>query len=174
VEWLPFELHPETPPEGRERGPASARPNPVLEIAQASGIPMVRTSVIPNSRPSLEAAEWVRATAPEAFDGFHKALFRAYFEHDRNIGDLDVLAAIAREEGLDGEALRAAVAERRYSEAVDQGIQWAVMRGISSTPFYIFAADKLYGVPGAQEYEVFQSVMARLGIEPRAGNGETD
>jgi predicted DsbA family dithiol-disulfide isomerase len=143
-------------------------------MAQAAGIPMIRTSIIPNSRPSLEAAEFVRETAPEAFDRFHKALFRAYFEQDRNIGDIDTLMDIARAEGIDADALREALTERRYAEAVDERIQWAASRGLTSTPFFIFVADKLYGVPGAQEYEVFQSVMERLGVPPRAqfGNGD--
>jgi predicted DsbA family dithiol-disulfide isomerase len=170
VEWRPFELNPETPPEGLERGTASGRSSPVIEIAHAAGIQMVRTSVIPNSRPSLEASEWVRDTAPEAFDRFHAAVFRAYFVEDRNIGDVDVLARIAVDEGLDGEALRGAVTSRAYAAAVDEGIGWAGAHGISSTPFFILVADKLYGVPGAQEYVVFEQVMERLGV-PRRGDG---
>ncbi len=167
VEWRPFELHPETPPEGRPRGPASGRPNPALEMAHAAGIPMVRTSVIANSRPALEAAEFARAAGPDAFDRFHKALFRAYFEQDRNIGDVEVLAEIAAAEGLDADALRRALAERRYAPAVDESVQWAVSRGITSTPFFLFVADRLYGFPGAQEFAAFESVMARLGVPRR-------
>lgn len=129
---------------------------------------MVRTSVIANSRLSLEAAEFARDAGPEAFDRFHIALFREYFEHDRNIGDLDVLVAIAEEEGLDGAALREALTDRRYLSRVDEGIQWAVEHGLTSTPAFIFEADRLYGVIGAQEYPVFESVMERLGV-PRRG-----
>ncbi len=174
IEWRPFELHPEIPPEGKPKGPPSGAPNRVMEAAHAAGIPMVRTSMTPNSRPSLEAAEWVRATAPEVFGRFHAALFRAYFVEDRNIGDVDVLAAVAVEQGLDGPALREALVRRQFSPDVDAGMQWALERGISSTPFFIVAADKLYGIPGAQEYNVFQSVMARLGIQPRAASADAE
>lgn len=167
MEWWPFELHPEIPPEGRERGPASGRPNPALEMARADGIPMVRTSLIANSRLALEAAEFARAVGPAAFDRFHRAVFRAYFEQDRNIGLAETLVELAEAEGLRGAALRTALAERRYASEVDARVQWAIERGLTSTPFFIFVADKLYGVPGAQEYPVFQSVMARLGVPPR-------
>jgi predicted DsbA family dithiol-disulfide isomerase len=167
VEWWPFELHPETPPEGRDRGPASGRPNPAIEAAHAAGIPMVRTSVIANSRLALEASEFARDAGVEAFDRFHSAVFHAYFEQDRNIGAIETLVSVGEAEGLDGTALRTALIERRYSGRVDQGIQWAADRGLTSTPFFIFVADRLYGVPGAQEYPVFESVMARLGVERR-------
>lgn len=174
VEWRPFELHPEIPLEGRPKGPPSGASSPVLAVAQAAGIPMVRTSVIPNSRPSLEAAEWVRATAPEAFSRFHAALFHAYFVEDRNIGDHGELVKLAETQGLDGPSLREALARRRYAPDVDSRMQWAVERGISSTPFFIFAADRLYGLPGAQEYPVFQSIMARLGVAPRTATDEQE
>lgn len=167
VEWWPFELHPETPPEGKERGPASGRPNYALDAAQAAGIPMIRPSVIANSRLALEATEFAREAGEEPFDRLHKALFRAYFEQDRNIGLIDTLVEIAEAEGLNGEELRQALAERRYAYAVDERIQWAAERGLTSTPFFIFVKDKLYGVPGAQEYEVFESVMARLNVLPK-------
>lgn len=130
---------------------------------------MVRPRVIANSRPALEASELARDAGPEAFDRFHAAVFRAYFEDDRNIGDADVLAAIAEAAGLDGAALRAALADRRYAARVDERIQWAASRGLTSTPFFLFLADRVYGVPGAQEYPVFQGVMERLGVPPREG-----
>lgn len=167
MEWWPFELHPETPPEGSPRGPASGRANPALEVAHASGIPMVRSSVIANSRLALEASEFARDAGGDAFDHFHAAVFRAYFEEDRNIGDAEVLVAIAEAVGLDGAVLREALAERRYAARVDERIQWAAARGLTSTPFFLFVADKMYGVPGAQDYPVFQGVMARLGVAPR-------
>jgi predicted DsbA family dithiol-disulfide isomerase len=167
VEWWPFELHPETPPEGTERGPASGRPNHALDAAHAAGIPMVRTSVIANSRLALEATEFAREAGNQAYDRLHKALFRAYFEQDRNIGLIDTIVEIAEAEGLDGETLRQALTERRYAYAVDERIQWAADRGLTSTPFFVFVKDKLYGVPGAQEYEVFETVMTRLGVEKR-------
>ena len=168
IEWRPFELHPETPPEGRPRDAASPRGNQVIELAQADGIPMIRTSVIANSRLALEASEFARAVGPEAFDRFHEGVFRAYFVEDRNIGDVEVLAAIAEGVGLDGAALRQALDERRYSEAVDAGIQWSADLGITGTPTSVFVADQLYGLVGAQPYEAFEQVMARLGIEKRA------
>jgi predicted DsbA family dithiol-disulfide isomerase len=136
-------------------------------MAHADGIPMVRTNIIANSRLALEAAEFARQAGAEAFDRFHRAVFRAYFEQDRNIGLVDTLVDIGTTEGLNGPALRTAVEDRQYAPAVDERIQWVAERGLTSTPFFIFVADKMYGVPGAQEYPVFESVMARLGVERR-------
>ncbi len=167
VEWKPFELHPETPPEGRPARAPSGAFERVRESAQRSGIEMRRPERSANSRMALEASEWVRAVAPEAFDRFHRAVFEAYFGAGLNIGDPDVLVTIAEHLSLDGAALREVLASRAYAPAVDEGIQWAADRGLTSTPFFIFVADRLYGVPGAQEYEVFEQVMERLAVPRR-------
>ena len=91
-------------------------------------------------------------------------------EDGRNIGDLDVLVDIARDSGLDGDALRQALTERRYADLVDEGIQWAAESGLTSTPTFVF--DDRLAIVGAQEYDLFESVMERLGVKRRTMNDE--
>lgn len=51
--------------------------------------------------PSLLAAKAAGRHGEEAFLRFHFALFRAFFEEGRDIGDERVLVEVAREAGLD-------------------------------------------------------------------------
>ena len=112
------------------------------------------------------AAVPVAVVARKLVDALHKA----YFEDGRNIGDLDVLVDIARNSGLDGDALRQALTERRYTDLVDEGIQWAAESGLTSTPTFVF--DDRLAIVGAQDYDLFESVMERLGVKRRTMNDE--
>src|SRR5439155_21061899 len=83
VTWLPFELHPEAPPEGipreayfgRER---SQRMHSHLQsVADSVGLTMEPRDVIINSRRALGAAELARERG--RFDAMHRALFKAHW-----------------------------------------------------------------------------------------------
>jgi predicted DsbA family dithiol-disulfide isomerase len=164
ITWEPFELHPETPPEGRPRRPR-VRPSPVDAAARAAGLEMSAPPLVANSRLALEASEFVRERAPAAFAAFHHGIFRAYFAEGRNIGEPAVLAAVARASGIRGEELHAALSERRYRDRVADKIQWAYANGLASTPTFLF--DNRFVVVGAQDYEFFTLVLKRFGVEPR-------
>ena len=118
VVWEPFELHPDIPPDGipmsdqmrLSRAPTTER---LEALAALAGIVMRPVSLIPNSRPALEAAEFARDAG--CFDAFHRALFAALFTDDQNIGDVSVLVRLPSEVGVNGEAMRTALAERRLS-----------------------------------------------------------
>lgn len=65
------------------------------------------------------------------------ALYAAYFEFGRDIGDLDVLLAIAREIGLDAEAIRPQLADQTLQAQVFQQTEDAQQLGISGVPFFV-------------------------------------
>lgn len=173
--WLPFELHPGLPAEGVPREqlfPDIDSPRNddykrhLKETAAASSIVIRRNPVIANSQKAFEAAEWAREQGKVR--EFGEALFRAYFTDARNIGLPDVLVAIAREEGLDGDGLAAALADGRFAGRVREASDWGKQAGVRSTPTFIF--NGRYALIGAQPYEAFEQVMARLGAA-RTGNG---
>ena len=106
VEWRPFELHPETPTTGADlrgrlgsSGRARAYRDNILMLAHESGLEMRMPMVVANSHLSLEAAEFARDHG--GFEAYHRALFHAYFEEGRDIGDVEVLCEIARACGVD-------------------------------------------------------------------------
>ena len=168
VEWRPFELHPETPTTGADlRGRlgsserARAYRDNIIALANDSGIDMRMPLVVANSHLSLEAAEYARATAPEHFRDFHRALFHAYFEDARDLGDVEVLCDIAREAGVPDQGLRQALADGAYAATVDETTNAAREDEILSTPTFIYE-ESGFRLTGAQDYAVFKSVTQRL------------
>jgi predicted DsbA family dithiol-disulfide isomerase len=173
VEWWPYELRPGTPAEGipLERiagrgGYTSQYLAYVEEAAGRAGIRMKRRTLLSNSRPSLEAAEFAREAG--RFEPLHRALFRAYFEEGEDIGDEKVLARLAGECGLDGGALATALRERRYEKLVDEKVRWAYEQNLGGVPAFIFyprgscRETDGYVMVGAQEYGVFKDVTERV------------
>jgi len=165
VEWRPFELHPETPKTGANlagrlgsAARARAYAENILGIARDAGIAMRMPAVVSNSHRALEAAEFAREHG--GFDAMHAALFRAYFEDGRDIGDADVLCEIARACGIDDQGLRQALTDETYASRIDELTDAAREDEIMSTPTFVFPGG--FRLIGGQEYAVFQSVTRRL------------
>lgn len=96
-------------------------------------------------------------------DAMVERLFRAYFEEGRHIGRTDDLVALAVDVGLDEAEVRAALADRRYADAVEQDFAQARAYGISGVPFFV--VDGRYGVSGAQGAEVFAQALTQVASE---------
>jgi predicted DsbA family dithiol-disulfide isomerase len=168
VSWWPFELHPETPPEGRdltamvERRGQQYRDH-LKSYAAEAGITLASNRRLSNSHRALELAEFARDRGQ--FEAVHDALFRAYFEQARDIGDVEELLAIAEECGLDAAEFRFETLIGRYAGLVDETTSIARSKGVTSTPTMIF--DDRFVLAGAQDAETYRSVLERLGAVPR-------
>jgi predicted DsbA family dithiol-disulfide isomerase len=168
VDWRPFFLRPETPPEGMPL-PAHIRerikdPNEPLKLRAArEGLKMVRGDVIPSTRRAHEAAEFARAHGK--LEPLHAALLRRYWEEGQDLYRMDVLRGAAVDAGLDPDELQEALESGTYRDAVEKGIDEARELGIHAVPTFIFD-DKL-AVQGAQELPVFRSAMEQLGVQQK-------
>jgi len=172
IEWVPFELHPETPADGYER-PAESNPDRqgmrdrIYALAEEVDLTLQTNTTIANAHKSLEAAEWARDQGTEPFDSVHRALFGAYFAESRNISSVDQVVEALTPTGLDMAALRVALDDNVFAERVDQMTTMARQNGIGSTPTFIFE-DK-FVVSGAQDFEVFADFLERIGVPRREG-----
>lgn len=178
VEWRPFELHPETPTSGaslagRMGSPERARAyrDNIIMLAGESGLEMRMPRTVANSHLSLEAAEFAREHG--GFEAYHRALFHAYFEDGRDIGDAEILCEIARGCGVDDQGLRQALADEAYRDRIDEVTRAAREDEVVSTPTFIFQGDNGFAdgfrLTGAQDYAVFASVTGRI-LARRASN----
>jgi predicted DsbA family dithiol-disulfide isomerase len=93
-------------------------------------------------------------------------LFRAYFTEGHNVGDIDELATLAAEVGLDAEQARQALTANTFLPAVKADMRRAAMYGIHGVPFFVF--DETYGVSGAQAAETFAAVLTQIRDEKAA------
>jgi len=99
---------------------------------------------------------------PEASFTFHRALLKAYFTDNRDVSDLDVLAAVAAECGVDAIDFKAAVVDLN-SEMTQLAINdhnSAIERGISAVPTVLI--NDIMTVPGAQEVDAYATWIDRI------------
>jgi predicted DsbA family dithiol-disulfide isomerase len=175
VTQLPYELHPELPPQGRE-----VKPNGRLAAVYAAigrecndiGLPFRMPGHVPNSRRALETAEVVRRKWPASFAALDDALFNAHFVEGLDIGDPDVLLALVEQTGAPSTDVAAAVEAGDGNQAVTASIEAARERGIAATPAWLFGES--FVVPGVQPRELFERVVSRLRARTdtgRAGPG---
>jgi len=88
------------------------------------------------------------------------ALFRAYFQEGRDIGDLETLVAIAVEQGFDEQAAREELTNDELRETVIGLEAHAQQVGVTGVPFFI--VDGKLAVSGAQTAEVWAQVFEQV------------
>jgi predicted DsbA family dithiol-disulfide isomerase len=157
VAWRPFQLQFDIPEQGLPYAAfmAGLFPDPerrrqmdarLTEMGAADGLDF-RLDAIP-MRPNTNAAHRVIRWAGEHGDAVAEAIMRAYFGQGRDIGDRQVLAVIAGEQGLDAAAVLQRLAAGDDIMAVDQDCVAASRAGINGVPFMIFGSR--VGVSGAE------------------------
>ena len=166
--YLPFDLHPEYPPEGILRKNLEKRYGPGIHdhtrrLIEGAGFTYDPPEVIPNSKHALELSELARDQ--NKFDQVHRSLFRAYWSEHRDIGDRAVLAEIATTAGLDPGDAEAAFDDGRYLERIQYMTATALSLGVNGVPAWLID-DKML-VPGAQPHAVFERALIELGHELR-------
>ncbi|WP_351225246.1 DsbA family oxidoreductase [Streptomyces sp. NPDC002133] len=84
--------------------------------------------------------------------------YRANFGDERSVFDLEVLAELAVEAGLDADEARAVLADDdAYADEVRADEREAAELGASAVPFFVI--DRRYGVSGGQPAEVFTQAL---------------
>jgi predicted DsbA family dithiol-disulfide isomerase len=86
-------------------------------------------------------------------------LLHAHFEEGRSVFDVDSLAELAAEVGLDPAEVREALADRRYLPAVHSDAATAQALGATGVPFFV--VDRKYGAAGAQPAELLLNILER-------------
>ena len=84
----------------------------------------------------------------------------AYYLQGQNVNDIDTLATLATEIGLDAGEVRAALTAGTYAEAVRHDEYQAQQINVRGVPFFVFE-DK-YAVSGAQTTELFAEVLEKV------------
>lgn len=147
---IPFELRPTMSPDGvsiSEIGPGHS--DRVLEhmrrMAAEGGLTLIHPDFVPNTHLALALGEFARDIGEEVHEAVHEAIFSAYSGRGEDIGDRDVLLAIAAAQGLDADDVAAAFDEGRYDERLHQFYHVALGLGISATPSALICNELLIG-----------------------------
>jgi predicted DsbA family dithiol-disulfide isomerase len=164
VEWRPFYLYFDTPPEGRElpqhvmRARANGSEERLRQIAESYGMEFHSTQRIYNTRLAHEATEYARLRGKG--NEFHKVVFRKVYAEGQDPSQWEVLRAAAQEVGLDADEMQREVEEEKYMGTVTDRVRWAYQIGVTGVPTYVI--DNRYAIVGAQPYEVFQGVLEQM------------
>ena len=171
IDWRPFDLHPEYPPEGIPRSVLASRYGAGLSdrlgaMFSDAGLPFKSDlDKVPNSRLALILGELARDRGVHG--ALHPRLFDAYWARGRDLGDPQVLIEEGSAAGLDEQEVEAALRDPRYGERVTRETEAAIELGAGGVPAWVI--DERLLVPGAQPHEVFDQVLARFGHQPAAG-----
>lgn len=88
------------------------------------------------------------------------ALYRANFAEGRSIFDVDALASVGLEVGLDAAETIEMLASDAYADRVREDERLAAGLGIQGVPFFVI--DRTYGISGAQPTDALVNVLDRV------------
>ena len=164
VTWLPFDLHPEYPPEGipiaelHRRYGIEGR-DPLVDRFAAAGLEYNRPEIVPNTKLALRLTELARERG--LHEQFHNRLMDAYWSEATNVGDADELRRLAAEVGIEADDVERVIADdSAYLEVVQGSTLQAQSVGINAIPAFVL--DRRLLVLGAQPLEVFRQAFAQL------------
>ena len=164
VEWRPFYLYFDTPPEGRElpdyikQKRAQGSDQRLKEIANSYGQPFRSTERIYNTRLAHEATEYAREHGKG--NEFHKVLFRKVYAEGQDPSHWDVLRSVAEEVALNPDEMQREVENEKYTATVVDRVRWAYQIGVTGVPTYVI--NNQYAIVGAQPYEVFKGALEQI------------
>jgi len=101
-------------------------------IAAEKGIPFSPPASVPWTRKAHELA--FHAEEKGCFDAVHRSLFEAYFHRARDIGRVDVLVELAREQGLDPSETRVVLGVDRFLSSMEEGRERLLGEGFRGVP----------------------------------------
>ena len=171
IQWHPFQLNPDMPPEGvakraylEQKFGGKARVDAVhdrlREVARAAGVDMDpdKPQRMPNTLDAHRLIHWAGIEGLQS--AVVTALMRAYWVEGRDIGDPDTLAAIAGENGMDREATLRLLHSAADADDIQSRDRDARHKGVNAVPTFLIA--RHYVVSGAQPTETWEKVIAEL------------
>ncbi|MDA0355214.1 MAG: DsbA family oxidoreductase [Proteobacteria bacterium] len=174
IEYHPFQLNPAMPKDGAERSAYLTAKfggqtqffetyGRIAQSAKEAGIDInfdIMTRV-PNTLDAHRMIHWAGLEGKQA--AMVAAQFRAYFREGRDLGDVQILADLAAQVGMDR-----AVAERLLTTDSDlddlaSRDKDAREKGVSAVPTYLI--DKQYVLSGAQQPDLWAQVISEITVE---------
>lgn len=178
VQWHPFELNPDMPPEGEDAASHVMRKYGIsAEQSRANSSKMAGIAAdlgftfnrgpgfrMRNSFDAHRLLTWAGALEEAEQDGptgvqtaLKLALFGAHFTDNRDVSDAEVLADVAASVGLDRARAAAILATGEFGEMVRTEQAYWADQNITGVPAFILGGRIM--IPGAQDPEIFIRVI---------------
>ena len=170
IRWTAFQLHPETPEEGKALDALFADQNVDFgkimivqkRVAKRLGVPFGDFRTIYNSRLAQELGKLAASKGKE--HEFHNAVFRAYFVEGKNIGKPRVLVEVAESINLSGIEALQVIQNRTYKAVTDLDCKRSRALNITVAPTFLLNNQILVG---AQKYETLENFLLSNHVKKR-------
>jgi predicted DsbA family dithiol-disulfide isomerase len=152
IDWRAFELRPAPVPTLRPEDPylPSVWDKAVYPAAQAMKIPIKLPSISPQPRSRKAFELLIHARKKGLAHVWTMAVFAAFFEHDQDIGDDDVLFDIAGSVGIDPDEARIVLRDGVYTEQHNTALAEARVLEVNVVPT-IVVGDRIFrGMPSRE------------------------
>ncbi|MDO1583645.1 DsbA family oxidoreductase [Rhizobium oryzicola] len=173
INWRPYRLNPDYPPEGVDQKAAleaklggaekvRGAHQMLTELGREVGInfDFDAIKIGPNTLDAHRLIHWAGTESREAQEQVVSALFKANFEEGRNVGDHAVLLDIAEKAGLNPQVIGTLLQSDADSDLIVSEIQAAQQMGVNGVPFFII--DQQYAVSGAQTPDVLADAFRQI------------
>lgn len=172
IHYRAFLLDPTTPIEGNPRSALVERlggkersdemHNHLCQVGEACGLEFNFENIeqIPNT---LLSHQLIKLAPHDKQQAIVEALHDAYFEHGRDIGQLDVLLDIAKTHGMDVSDVETRLRSQEKLPEVENDLAFAQAASISGVPFFV--VNDQYALSGAQPIEVFVQALKQIDEE---------
>ena len=169
VVFRPFFLDPTIPLEGMDRHKYMADKfgeerlktihDPLIAAGKEDGVPYSFDKITrtPNTLNAHRLLRWAMVAGKQR--DVKEALFMAYWNEGRDIGNAIVLSSIAAKHGMDAEKVMADLATDKDTEAVFGEVSQSQSMGITGVPTFVLA--RKFGVVGAQSAEVLADAIKK-------------
>ncbi len=175
VEWMPFELRPDPNEPLRPDEPYIQRAfhQSVKPMAERMGVNIVLPQMSPHPRTHLAFEGFQFAQEHGKGGAYNHRLFKAFFQEEQDIGNVDVLTKLAGEVGLDEAQFRAALESRTYQEAHQKALHHAYNEAqIKVVPTVVIGDQVLEGLRSKEAFEqVINAELSQLQDKKGAGEG---
>jgi len=152
VRWRPFQLAPDTPPDGMPMEDyVKARMGG--DISRFAGIQQQLTM-------RVEGVGHLARGGPGGQSRMVRALFSAHFEQGQDIGDVETLIRIAVMLGMDKDEVSAFLHSGAGAQNVNAEIEAAHRMGVQGVPFFL--VDTQYAISGAQPPEALAQAFRQI------------
>ena len=171
IEWHPFQLNPDMPPEGADRrsyleARFGGKQNAVgiyarvSEAAAAAGVSINFETMnrVPNTLDAHRLIHWAGLEGRQT--AMVSTLFRAYFRDGKDIGDKATLAALAGDAGMDESLATRLLATESDRADIAARDAHARQRGVNSVPTFVIANQ--YVLTGAQPVALWGQVIDEM------------
>jgi len=168
LEWRPFYLRPDTPPEGIDlpdyvaRARANGSEERLAAMARMYDMPFQSTARIYNTRLTHEATAYAREHGKG--NEFHHLMFSKVYAEGCDPSQWGTMRSVAEEVGLDVDEMQREVEMEKYTADVADAVRWAYQIGVTGVPTYVI--NDRYAVVGAQPYEVFKNALGQILNQP--------